>query len=349
MSLRVEALETLGQARALARCVYETCGLTHHRRWLYEPSQALAYNQAGYVTSFLAMEGDRCVGHLAAIRPFFEFDSYAPPTAEPIYREVGLAMVVESHKDSEALALLTSSLYAWAIEAGYEALVNRMHAHDARLQRLERAMGGVPTAVMLGSVPRAVGGRMEGRALSTLASWVPLRVGAPREVFVPRVDRDLYAAVYDALGEEREVVDPPNLPTIGPSTELRVHFDPNRQVGRVHVLEPGPDLARRVVEQVQWMLGGNIHHVAVYSPMTSPFTAQAVTELKGHGLAFSGLMPGMDGHDLLVLQGLRALDLREESIEVLDPLAHRLLERALADWYQVRDLARPPTWVEEAI
>ncbi|MFT5584959.1 MAG: hypothetical protein ACI9VR_002547 [Cognaticolwellia sp.] len=346
MSLRIEPLEGLDQARALSRCVYETCGLTHHRRWLYEPQQALAYNHAGYVSSFVAMEGDRCVGHLAGIRPFFEFDSFAPATVEPKYREIGLSIVAGSHPAGEVRALLTSALYGWAIEAGYEGLVNRCATHNPEEQALERAMGGVPTAMMLGSVPRAAGGEMEGRSLSTLVSWVPMRGSQAQKVYVPRIDQDLYAAIYEELDEERELCEVSDLPSIGPSTELRVHFDPNRQVGRVHVLDAGPDLARRVLEQVEWMLGGNIHHVAVYSPMTSPFTAKALLELKGHGLCFGGVVPGLDGEDLMVLQGLRDLDIREEGIHVMDPLGQRLLDRALADWRQSRGLQHRPRWIE---
>lgn len=346
MTLRIEPLEGLDQARALARCVYDSCGLTHHRRWLYEPQQALAYNQAGYVKSLLAMEGERCVGHIAAFRPFFEFDSFAPPTMEPAYREVGLRILGGSHPAGEVKALLTSALYGWAIEAGYESLVNRCATHVQEDQMLDRAMGGVASAMMLGSVPRAKGGQMEGRALSTLASWVPLRGGAAHTVYLPRLDQDLYRAIYDELGEEREICEVADLPAIGPSTRLRVHFDPNREVGRVHVLEPGPDLSRRVLEQVEWMLGGNIRHVAVYSPMTSPFTARALVDLKGHGLCFGGMIPGMDGHDLMVLQGLRELDIREEEIQVLDPLGKRLKDRALADWRQTRGLQHRPRWIE---
>lgn len=344
MDIKVRLLETREQAVALAQCVYRAHGLTHHRHWLYEPDRVLAYNQAGHVRSFVAEVAGRCVAHAAAITPSFELQKDGRPVRGERVRELGLVIIDPTMNENAVRARLVSMVYGWAMEQGLEGLIVRCRTDRTDEQRLVRAMGAVPTAVHLASTPEPVGA-YEG-PVSVVSMYLPLNPARPATVYLPRADRDLYGAIYANLGEARDFRNPQS-PALAATSEVRVEFDSARQVGNVHVLRAGPDLEERVLERAEWLLGGRIRHVSISVPLSSPYTPDALTGWKGHGLCFAGVLPGYaaDG-DALILQGIRDVDLLPSRMRILDPLACELRDRALSDWELSRDLRRPKRWLE---
>lgn len=338
LNLRVQLLENETQAEGLSRLVYERTGLTHHRAWLYKPDEVLAQNRAGNVRSFLAMVGPRCVGHVAAIAPHFD---EAETLVGKGNRVVGLDMVHPDVKSHGVRQQLLTALYGWATTQDLAGLLFRCPTDSVEVQRLARALGAVPTALLLGSVPR---GR-EGKPMSVLCSYLALQDSREQTVYVPRPDQDLYGQIYDELAEPRVFADSTTGRRLGAATDVRVHFDPSRQVGRIHVLRAGPDLGERVLERYEWLMGGRIRHVTVHSPLDSPFTADAATAWKGHGMGFAGMIPGHDRGDVAVFQGVSEAHLDLDRVRVVDPLSAALRERVIADWQRSRDIRREPRWM----
>ncbi|HJN73853.1 MAG TPA: hypothetical protein QGF58_07975 [Myxococcota bacterium] len=341
LNVRVVLLESEDQARALARLVYETQGLTHHRGWLYRPEEILARNRGGHVRSFVAMVGPRCVGHLAAIAPHFD---EADTPIERNNRVVGLDIIHPDVKGSGVRQRLTTALYGWAGTRDICGLLFRCRTDEVEVQRLARAMGAVPTALSLGAIPRAG----QGRPLSILTAYLALADSPEQKVYLPRQDRDVYDALYENLAEKRLFVEDCGSHRLAAATDVRVHFDPSRQIGRIHVVRAGPDLEERVLERFRWLMGGHIRHVTVHSPLETPFTAAATLAWKGHGMVLGGILPGHAGADVAVFQGIRDLHVDLDDLRVLDPFAALLRDRVLADWRRGRDIARPPAWMEAA-
>lgn len=341
LNVRVRLLETEEHARALARLVYETQGLTHHRAWLYRPEDILARNRGGHVRSFVAMVGPRCVGHLAAIAPNFD---EADTPVEKDNRIVGLDLVHPEFTRHGIRQRLTSALYGWAGTQDLRGLLFRCRTDDVEVQRLARAMGAVPTSLLLGAVPRPG----EGRPLSILTKYLSLSDSPEQTVYLPRQDRDVYDALYENLAEKRHFAEGDGGFRIAAASDVRVHFDPARQVGRIHVVRSGPDVEERVLERFRWLMGGQIRHVTVHAPLDTPFTAAATLAWKGHGMVLGGVLPGHDGADVVVFQGVSDVHVDLEELRVLDPIAAQLRDRVLCDWKRSRDMARPPAWMEAA-
>lgn len=342
MDLQIVRLETLVQARALAHCVYEVYGLTFHRAWLYEPETTLGLNRKGHVTSFLAMKGEVCVGHMAAIRPHYEYTIAGEKVAADDVREVGLSMSLEPRAAHRIFGLLGSALFEWAGREGVRGMFSRCVTFTTASQRAARPFA-VPTALMLGAIPFWVRYREHGVAhqrepISTVAYYGALRPSAPQEIYLPDMDLDLYEAIYDRIEEPRLLRTQREGIVVAPATDLRVHFDPSRHQGWIHVMRAGPDVERRVVERFRWLMGGQIRHVTLNAPLDNPFVARAVAAWKGEGMIFGGVLPNLRGVDVLVLQGLRQVDLRPEKIQLIDPLSARLRDRAVADWWAARDM-----------
>jgi hypothetical protein len=347
MDLRIEAVRDLEHARALSRLVYRVHGLTHHRRWLYQPAEILALNRAGYVHSLLAWDGAECVGHIAGIRPYFERDAATAgtemPSADPVFREVGLGIVDPDGAGQGVLAQLAAVLTGWAMEQGFQGLLARCALHQPTMQRLQLGLGATPVAMLLGSTPRAMGGEVEGQSLSVVVTWLQLSDPTHSRVVLPETDSDLLTSLLEARGAPRDLARARG-PAMGTATRLQVHLDPARQVGRVHVVHAGPDVEGRVLDHARWMLGGRLRHLEVQVPLDNGHAAQAMAAWRGHGMVLGGLMPDHCGRDMLVMQGLQDLDIRPESMVQLSPVGRMLQARVLRQWRGARELPRPPRW-----
>lgn len=350
MDIRIERLETIEQARALARCVYDVYGLTFHRSYLYEPETSLALNQRGHLTSFLAIQGDRCVGHVAAVRPYYEYTIAGSPVASDEIREVGQAMVLPHLRGEGIREQLNEALRGWAIEQDLRGLYTRCVTHHTISQRTARAEG-MPSALMLAGVPfwvryEADGGPRGSQPITTVNYYTPLRGEGEHDIWLPELDRDIFQAIYDRLGQPRIFRVKDEGPSVGAATKVRVHFDPAKHQGRIHVLRAGPDVADLVIQRYRWLMAGRIRHVLLLAPLDNPFVARAVTAWKGEGMIFGGVLPHLMGSDAVVYQGVREVDLRPAEIQVIDPLSVKLRNRAIEDWRFTRDMEHPDTEFE---
>ncbi len=344
MTIRIIRLTRREEAEALAKCVYATYGLTFHRSYLYDPDRTLGLNSEGHLTSFLAMEGDRCVGHMALIRPYYEYSEAGTPVAGERVREAGLSMVRPDFRTSGIQARLSAHTYHAARAGGFEGLMARCVTHHTAAQRACLAHGGLPTAMFLGGVPAWVryGGEHDQRLpISTLGFYVPLNEGQDTQVYLPRIDRDVYEDIYGRLDQQRSFLDADDAPGMGRPTKLKVHFDPQKQQGRIHVLRSGPDVEDRVMDCFNWLMAGHIRHVTLLAPLDSPHTARAMPAWKAHGAMFGGILPAMGMGDVVVMQGIRLSRIDPDSIRVADPLGTAIRERCVDDWYRVQDLALP--------
>ncbi len=344
MSIRIIQLERREDAEALAKCVYATYGLTYHRSYLYDPDRTLALNVEGHLSSFLAMDGERCVGHMALIRPYYEYSEAGTPVAGERVREAGLSMVRPDYRDRGIQAQLNDHATKAAQAEDFEGLIIRCVTHHTKAQRSCMARGGLPTSMFLGGVPswvRYSDEHDQRLPISTLGFYVSLSKGKKTDVYLPRIDRDLYQEIYERLGEPRNFRDAEEAPDMGFPTELKVHFDPRKQQGRIHVLRAGPDVEERVRDCFNWLMAGHVRHVTLLAPMDSPHTAQAIAAWKAYGFIFGGILPAMGTGDLVVMQGIRLSRIDPDAIRVADPLGTSIRERCIDDWYRVKDMAVP--------
>jgi hypothetical protein len=346
MDIDIRRLTTLAQAKALARCVFDTYGLTFHRSYLYDPGRTLELNEAGHLTSFLGMRGDEVVAHLAAIRPDYELTDLCSSTWGQRVRELGLAMVRPDHRRLGVQTSLVGLVLEWCRQNGIVGNFSRCVTHHTAAQRLAIEQGATATCVLLGCVPFWV--RYEGEAspdelrpISTLVFYRSFRPTGPDEVFLPEPDSALFQALYRAMPDVRLLREArEGVPEDGPS-EIRVLFDPAKQVGRVHVLRAGADLEQEVLARYEWLAAGRIRHVTVLSPLSTPLTARAVPVWKDRGMIFGGVLPCLTGCDMAVYQGIFQEKVSSDAFQVTDPLSRALRDAAIRDWSRAGTLPRP--------
>ncbi len=336
--MKITRLHDLDTARALADCYYATFGLTYHRALVYEPERLLDLNRSGDLTSFVAIDNGRVVGHLAAFRPFFDVEAAGPGDrlAGTRTREIGLSVVHPSVEAHAVHGRLHLALHQWAREEGVAGLLARYPTFRIGEQQAAFAAGGTPVALFLGGVPRWMNhdpalSHLAGRPLSTIAFYLPIRIVESRPVALPP-DLDF---LWDFIRQARV---PRHLPEAGAGpatlTRLSTSWDIDRRNGSVHVATAGDDLVERVVDGVEWLVDGGMEHVTAYLPAEDPRTAEAHEALAAKGLFFAGWLPCWrpDGGDALLYQALTRTDLRPEDVQVYGAAADILRSRVLERW-----------------
>jgi hypothetical protein len=331
-------LTTLDQAKALVDCVYETYGLTYHRDWLYDAERVLEQNARQDVLSFVATEGTRVVGHLALIRPAFELTDDGAPLTSGDTRETGLALVSPSVRRMGVQAELAMEATKWVFQSTLNYSFMKCVTHHLASQKGTKRNGGIPTGLLLGSIPRWVRydteSLQDNEPISTLLFMVPLRPSAGALV-VPEGFSWL-PALCERADSPRAVL--PHAPAEG-ETRLLTKWQGDRKLAQVHVLEVGPDLVDRLEKEVRWLLRGHILHVLVYLPADQPGVGAMGGDLRDLGLFPAGWVPRYfaSGADALLYQTNAFASLRRESLLVLDDEAGMVVDRVFAGWEATRD------------
>lgn len=336
-------LDNRDMALRLIDCVYRVYGLTFHRGWLYEPERLLELNRLGHIQSFLALEDGKVIGHLAAIRPFFEIERAGAPVSGAGVREIGLSIVDPAHRGRGVQGALALTMFQAQMRAGVSHTYMKCVTHHSASQKGARNAGGTPVALFLGSIPRWVvyehePGRMD-QAISTVTWQVTVQDCAPQAVHVP-ADMPFLPGLLEASGLQRATADCTGQAPA--ESDLEVRFLPDRHTAEVFVLQAGRDLAERLDATVRWLAGGHIQHTTVFMPADAPGVAQATPELAAAGLIPSGWIPAFfpGDRDALCYQNVGWQGLLAERVDVLGDCAAHMRAGVFAA-YDAQPQARP--------
>lgn len=335
--MKILKLETLAHAKALTQAVYDTFGLTHPRSWMNDPQRILELNQRGDVTSFIAMEEHRVLGHLAALRPHFELTVDGGPVCDPSTVEMGLSIVHEDAQDTNVEQRLAAAVFAWAHRASCTGIVLKCDTQHTAAQRMAEVMGGVPTALWLGAIPRGVEAGVQGgiAPISTLAHYVRIHGDGVRAVQA-MPDQGWVKGALDSAGVDR--IDAIGGDVEREPTEMVIDFCAQRLRAHVIVHRAGPDLLERLAETTVWLMGGHMEHISFAMPADSPTVRSVVPQLREFGLFPAGMLPcWLRGRrDALLLQAIRTPVIDASTVRMRSTLAEDVREAVWSGFMQTR-------------
>jgi len=334
-------LKRRDHAASLVELVYATYGLTFHRDWLYNADRMLELNALGDITSIVAVEQGRVVGHLAMIRPHFDVECESGAVAADDVRECGLSIVHPEYRSRGIQVGMALGLSQEAWKMGLRGSIMRCVTHHTFSQRGALAMGGQPTALLLGSIPRWVSydhdDPSEREPLSTLLHWVPVHPAEKATPLVRPPQMGWFDSALTGIRERRTVATSASgLPA---ESEVCASWSGPRRLAQVHVLRIGRDLVERLAETCRWLVGGHISHISVFLPGDVPELAGMHRELTELGLFPGGFIPGYlrGGRDAPIYQALEWSDLRPERIAVEGEAAGTIRDSVLEGWRAIGD------------
>ncbi len=335
--MKIFKLETLAQARALTQAVYDTYGLMYPRPWMNDPHRILELNKRGDVTSFIAMEEHRVLGHLAALRPHFELTVDGGPVCDPSTIEVGLSIVHADARETQIEPQLAAAVFAWAHRAGCTGAVIKCDTQHAAGQRMAEVMGGVPTALWLGAIPRGMesGERAGSGPVSTLAHYVRIHGDGVRPMHVMPEAQWLNQTMARAGVERLDAVE--SVAEEG-STVLLVDYCTQRLRAHVIVHEVGADLLERLAETTVWLMGGHMEHISFAMPAESQRVREVLPQLREFGLFPAGVLPcWLRGRrDAIVMQAVSTPVLDVSTVQLRAGQAEDVREAVWTGFIQTR-------------
>jgi hypothetical protein len=331
-------LTTRDQARALVDCTYDTYGLTFHRDWVYDADRVMELNARGDVVSFLAMDGRDVVGHVAMLRPSFDVTDEGCPITSMACREVGLSMVRPTHQGQGVQAQISVAMMQYTMQSDIAGTFMKCVTKHTGSQKGARRAGGVPTGLMLGSIPRWVCYDDEEQASDQPISVVQYHITFRPSEKVLQVPQgfEWLPDVVANTGTTR-LAPPPAL--VDGDTRLVVKWQGDRKLAQIYVMEAGRDLVEKLHERIQWLMGGHIAHVLVYMPGDAPAVGAAGPDLAAAGLSPAGWIPDFfrGRRDAILYQALTHQKLDVENIRVAGKDAISLAKNVHSGWQQTRD------------
>ena len=335
--MKVKRLTNLDQAHSLVDCVYGVYGLTFHRTWLYQPERLLELNQSGEIMSYLAIDNGKVVGHLAAIQPYFEVQPNGEAYTDPSFKEVGLSIVRPEYRGQKIQAQLGFGMYADMHDQGVAGVLTKCVTNHLKSQTDAIAMGGVPVALLLGSIPRWVvyGAELgqQTQPISTMSFYIPVCGPKPRSIHVPKPLRWI-SDQFSALGADRTIIEEGETKD---KTTIEVRYQADRQHAQVHVLEAGADLSTQLSEKIQWLVKGKMAHLTVFLPADSAAVLNIGSIPHELGMFPAGWIPGFyrGGGDALIYQVIAYQSIDPEQVLVAKA-GKKLKHEVVSAWEKVK-------------
>ena len=232
---------------------------------------------------------------------------------------------------------LAAAVFAWAHRAGCIGVVLKCDTQHTAGQRMAEVMGGVPTALWLGAIPRGVeSGVQTGLGpVSTLAHYVRIHGDGVRPMHTMSEEPWMSDTMARAGVERLDAVGGPL--EDGP-TELVVDYCTQRLRAHVIVHTPGADLVERLAETTVWLLGGHMEHISFAMPADSLRVREALPQLREFGLFPAGVLPcWLRGRrDAVLMQAVSTPVLDVSTVRLRSGMADDVREAVWSGFMQTR-------------
>lgn len=308
------------EAVEVSKCAYMSYGYTYSNEHIYFPERLRKMNETGEMVSFVAVSSENeIIGHTAVL---FEgadrlVASIDDAFVKPEYRGTGclnkLAVAVFDWFDANNI----TGTYVWAVTS---------HVYS---QKESFKFGFRDTAICISSeLPLKFKGIEEeaGQRESCIILFQYLGETDTVEIYAPLHHRDILTEIYKSLGVKTEIISDNTLNEMPEEeTVLELKYDPC-----TNAFMTIRKYGRNVIHDVSCMLKDlcleKIETIFLFLPLNNTYTAQLTSDFEKMGFFFSGIMPGSNGRDRLILQYLNNQRIDYEKIHINSDTGKKILE-----------------------
>ena len=301
------------EALPVARCLYTAYGYTYSKYSLYEPAYlrevsrqddtiiTTAVSTDGEVTAVLISKEDEHT------RGIMEMGSLV---VSPLFRGLHIADKIVARALEEISRAGRNGVFAECVS---------LHLAS---QRVSLKMGLNPCAVLLNYIPNSVTFKKFDNKLSARQTFVihykPLN-GRVSRIYMPARHADKIERIYERIGVTYELLTAEG--TLPAESAVSVRRDDTFGVSTVYCASVGVDMGaflRRVVTLPEF---SKTQTWCVYLRMTDPNLEYGVAEAEAADFIFTGVLPGSDEGDLLILQHITDVEWLRSEVLLADESA----------------------------
>lgn len=324
----VKKAEKLSDFKKVSKVVYKVYGDTYPYKTVYNPRENCNCYLSGKSSSYIAVDKWRLLGHVALIKDRDKnICEMATAFVNPKYRGNGILMelVMKIMKDC-----------SYRGDAGV--YVNSVCGHTYS-QRVACKAGMSECAIMLKKmVPlnfKSIDGQWFERE-SLVTSFKYLKDVKEKDFYLCRKHRKIVGEIYDELGVKVNFIDDKSkdgVQYLNSKIDVEMLED---ESASIKIIEAGVDVISKVIECLNHLVQENTKAIVIVMRLHERSTKYLSKELEKYGVFFSGILPGDDDEDVLLMQYVTE-DINYDKVKLLSNNGKRLLEYIKEQYYYVNE------------
>jgi len=301
-------------------CAYSAYGYTYVHEDLYYPERVRELNKTGALVSFVAVLDDgEVIAHGALER---EEDIKVPQIGvaftKPKYRGQGCLNNIADARLNEARKRKLTGVFARCITT---------HPFS---QKSSIKQGLRETAIYIScSIPR-IYKDIEQKIIQRESIAIFFKYLIPPDeliVYPPDHHKNIIITIFDALGLNPEFrLSDVTIDDLPDESVVRIMTDQKIQTGHIIIDKFGKNFLPETHKSLKGLCYDKIETIFLHMKLTDPYTAILCKQMESLDFFFSGIMPGSDGRDELILQYLNNHVINYDQIKLATDHGKELLQ-----------------------
>lgn len=320
-----------GEAIAVSKCAYTTYGLTYVHEDIYFPERVRDMNIKGELISYVAVsDNNEIMGHLA-----LEIEE-----RDPNFPQVGMAFVNPKYQGHGCMRILNTKMIEDAEKENFYGIYARGVTTHPFSQKVMEKFGFNDTAIFLSSgVGREYKGISEDetRRESVVIMARYLHPLDEMIIYPPKEHLNIIKKIYNNLNLKPKFSDSIPKGIIEKNHSIiKVNIDNLNHVAIINVIEFGKDILFEVSKSLNDFCHKRYETIYLNMKLSDPLTAKYSSEFEKMNFFFSGIMPGSDNNDELVLQYLNNYIVDYDKVMIASDFGNELKEYIKSQDPQIR-------------
>ncbi|MCL1940338.1 MAG: GNAT family N-acetyltransferase [Synergistaceae bacterium] len=276
-------------------CIYDEYQYSYAYERLYYPENFKELIARGKFRSFLAVNAHgEVAGHYGLS---FSDDYRGMP-------EWASVVVRRPFRGRHIFDQMLSHGIEAAKNMGMRAIMTQPTAYHTATQKIAIRQGFIATGMLFQYVNSDMVSEYntDGRRLDLAIAVKLLRGDTAKAVYLPEEHAPFLRGLYDRLGAEREYPEPFFNPAL--DTNLKHEISGIVKSGRIVVTRSGGDFEKELDQVTRTMRRNKVEMAELLISLMDPAAPFAYEKAKGAGYFFTGLIPGGEDCDYIVMQNL---------------------------------------------
>ena len=307
----------------VSKCVYRAYGYSYSNETAYYPERLVNLNENGKIISAVAVtEAGEIAGHSALIRS----------QSSSRIAELGMGVVKPEYRSRGIFGQMSGFLIEEARSEGLEGLYGRAVTNHIFSQRMSQKLGLLDIAILLGYLPANASFKGITEKLSqreTLAFHF-MYLGTPGRIAIypPAQHLEMITKLYRSIGADPDLLNSADNhdPLKGTRSILKTGVLESLGCARIDVEIYGEDVFHQVKAQLKDLCIERIDIINLYLDLRDPYTAVFTGPFEELGFFFSGILPGENNGEALILQYLNNVPIDYSRIQLESVAARELLD-----------------------
>lgn len=275
------------------RCIYSEYGYSYAYERLYYVNSFMQLIKSGEIMSFLAVnDHGQTAGHFALV--FSDFYKNMPEVSTVVVKKEfrGLGLFSRFMQHSEKIGK----------ECGFRALMGQPVTFHPMSQKAFLRAGYTATSLLMSYISSELESEYnKGERLGLSASIKILDKDAYSKVYVPEEIYEFVDKIYGRLGLKYDIsreCEPDD------ATEISVETSTALKMSKIIINKAGEDLAGELEQSVKDCIKRKTEMAELVIKLNLPSCAYAYEIAKNCGFSISGIIPGGEAGDYLIMQML---------------------------------------------